>query len=93
MAAIARFGSVSLDAPDAGGLARVCADLLGGDAAFGSDDFWAVRIGPELWLSTQRAADDRPPEWPDGSVPQPERWRVLIDPAGHPFRISTPISQ
>jgi len=83
-----------------------------------------MKLGQGLWLSTQRVADDRPPEWPGGGVPQqvsldlavddldtaedaapavearraatqpsPERWRVLLDPAGHPFSLTTLLSR
>lgn len=120
MTAIARLGSVSCDAPDPGVLARFSAELLGVDVAFETEDFCAVKLTAQIWLSTQRVADDRPPEWPAGRVPQqihldlavddldaaeaaavaigarraetqpsPERWRVLVDPAGHPLCITT----
>jgi hypothetical protein len=73
-----------------------------------------------IFLTVQRVADHRPPDWPDGAIPKqlhlelavddlegaegkaielgalkapdqpaPDRWRVLFDPAGHPFCITT----
>ena len=119
--AIARLGSVSLDCDDPRRLAEFWAALLGGEIAFSSDAFVAIRTD-HLWLSTVRVADFRPPTWPDGTNPKhmhldlavkdlesaqdaalmlgarvaafqpsPALWRVMLDPAGHPFCLSTQI--
>lgn len=124
MVAIARLGSVSLDAAEPGGLARFYAELLGAEVAFENEDFCAAKLGPQLWLSTQRVAGFRAPHWRDGDVPQqmhldlavedldeaeaaaiglgarrpesqpnPSRWRVLLDPAGHPVCLATLIPE
>ncbi|HEV3213805.1 MAG TPA: VOC family protein [Acidimicrobiales bacterium] len=116
-----KLGSVSLDCDDPAALARFWAELLGGEVAFESDDFVAVRLA-NVWLSTVRVAGYQPPAWPTGSPPkqihldlaaadldtaqalavakgarvadeqpEPSRWRVLLDPAGHPFCISSQI--
>ena len=119
--AIARLGSVSLDCDDPRRLAEFWAALLGGEIAFSSDDFVAIRVD-HLWLSTVRVADFQAPTWPDGTNPKhmhldlavkdlegaqeaalmlgarvaafqpsPALWRVMLDPAGHPFCLSTQI--
>jgi hypothetical protein len=118
---IARLGSISLDCADPAALASFWAQLLGGEVAFSSDDFVAVKTD-KGWLSTVRVPDHAAPTWPGGTVPkqmhldlavedldgaeaeairlgasraqpqpQPDRWRVLIDPAGHPFCLTTQI--
>ena len=112
-----------MDCGDPGPLAAFWAELLGGQVAFSSDDFVAVKTAP-VWLAAVRVADYEPPTWPDGRVPKqihldlavddleaseaeairlgarpatvppaPERWRVMVDPAGHPFCLSTQIPE
>jgi hypothetical protein len=119
--AIARLASTALDCSDPEPLARFWAELVGGEVAFTSQDFCAVRAGGS-WLSTVRVPDYQPPTWPDPAVPKqfhldlavtdldaaeaeaikigavkaadqpgPDRWRVLFDPAGHPFCLSNQI--
>ncbi|HXZ83347.1 MAG TPA: VOC family protein [Acidimicrobiales bacterium] len=121
--AVARLGSVSLDCTDPGPLGEFWAALLGGEVAYTSDEFVAVRTD-RGWLSTVRVANYVPPTWPEGAFPKqmhldlavgdldeaeaeairlgarratvqpaPERWRVLLDPAGHPFCLSTQIPE
>ncbi|HEX4083097.1 MAG TPA: VOC family protein [Acidimicrobiales bacterium] len=121
--ALARLGSVSLDCSDPSSLGQFWAELLGGDVAFTSDDFVAVKTD-RGWISTIRVPDHRPPSWPDGAVPKqihldlavddldaaqteavrlgarladeqpaPDRWRVLFDPAGHPFCLTVQIPE
>ena len=116
-----RLGSVSLDCGDPHALGEFWAALLGGEVAFSSDSFVAVKL-EGLWLSAVKVDDHQPPSWPDGLVPkqihldlsvsdleaaeseairlgaskaalQPGegRFNVLIDPAGHPFCLSTQI--
>ncbi len=114
-----RLGGVSLDCDDPQSLARFWAELLGGQVAFESDDFVAVKL-ESCWLSAVRVPDYERPTWPEGPTakqvhlelsvkdleaaqseavakgasvagtqPNPEGWRVLLDPAGHPFCITT----
>lgn len=114
-----RYGGISLDCADPRELAGFWADLLGGEVAFESDDFVAVKFDAG-WLTAVRVPDHRAPTWPGGPTPKqvhielkvtdlesahreavakgardaetqprPESWRVLLDPAGHPFCITT----
>jgi hypothetical protein len=118
-----RFGSVSLECAEPAPLAAFWATLLGGEIAFESDDFVAVKLD-RLWLSTIRVDNFKPPTWPSDEVPKqihldlsvddlasaeaeavalgamkasvqpaPDRWTVMIDPAGHPFCLSTQIPE
>jgi hypothetical protein len=121
--ALARLGSVSIDCADPATLASFWAALLGGEVAFSSENFVAVKTD-RGWLSTIRVPDFTAPTWPEGTVakqfhldlavddldaaeaeaiqlgarkadlqPAPDRWRVLIDPAGHPFCLSNQIPE
>jgi hypothetical protein len=116
-----RLGATSLDCDDPHALAAFWAELLGGEVAFSSDEFVAVKL-EHGWLSTIHVEGYAPPTWPDGdrpkqfhldvavsdldeaesraielgarkadTQPQPDRWRVLFDPAGHPFCVSNQI--
>ena len=119
MSPLARLGAVSLDADDPATLAAFYRDLLELEVVFEGDDFVALK-GAGIYLTTQRVATHRAPDWPDDTVPKqihlelavsdleaaqaralelgarvareqpsPQSWRVLIDPAGHPFCITT----
>lgn len=121
--AIARIGSIALDCAEPAALAAFWAELLGGQIAFTSDAFVAVKTD-RVWLATVLVEDYRPPSWPDSDAPKqmhidlavddldqaeaeavrlgatraadqpsPDRWRVLFDPAGHPFCVSTQIPE
>jgi hypothetical protein len=118
-----RLGSVSLECAEPAPLAAFWAGLLGGEIAFESDDFVAVKLD-HVWLSTVRVENYEAPTWPSDEVPQqmhldlavddletataeaislgaekasvqpaPDRWTVLIDPAGHPFCVTTLIPE
>ena len=120
---IARLASIALDCSDPAALANFWAQLVGGEVAFTSDEFCAVKTG-QGWLAAVRVADYQQPTWPDANVPKqlhldlavddldaaqaealrigatlpaaqpaPDRWRVLLDPAGHPFCLSTQIPE
>ncbi|WP_370119801.1 VOC family protein [Streptacidiphilus sp. MAP12-33] len=112
-----RPAAFTLDCPDPAALAAFYAEATGLALHPGSDAEFAGLIGEHgLFLGFQRAADHRPPTWPDPTVPQqahlcfevadldtaeaallrlgatrpeaqpnPDHWRVLLDPAGHPF--------
>jgi hypothetical protein len=121
--ALARLGSTALDCADPAALASFWAQLVGGEVAFTSDEFCAVKTD-RGWLATVKVADHKPPSWPDAQVPKqmhldlavddldaaeaeairlgavkpaeqpaPDRWRVLLDPAGHPFCLSSQIPE
>jgi hypothetical protein len=119
MTPLARLAAVSLDCPDPSKLGAFYAQLLELEVMADSADFVALK-GAGIYLTMQRVADHRAPEWPEGDVPKqlhlelavsdleaaetlaiglgatkaatqpsPNAWRVLIDPVGHPFCITT----
>lgn len=119
--AVARLASVALDCDDPSALAAFWAELIGGEVAFSSDEFVAVKTD-RVWVAAVRVPDYRPPSWPEAGIPKqmhldlavvdlneaeaealrlgarraavqpaPDRWRVLLDPAGHPFCLSIQI--
>jgi predicted enzyme related to lactoylglutathione lyase len=73
---IADLQCVVLDCPDPAILARFYQSLLGGtvdqqDRRWAIDDDWSTLHTPSgLVLAFQRAADYRPPLWPDPAHPQ-----------------------
>ncbi len=119
----ARLGSIALDCDSPTVLATFWAELLGGEIAFISETFAAVKTD-RVWLTAVRVNDYQPPTWPDAAFPKqmhldlavddldqaeaealglgatraseqpaPDRYRVLADPAGHPFCLSTQIPE
>ena len=107
MTPIARLAAISLDGPDPASLAEFYRELLDLEVFFESDDFIALK-GAGVYITTQRVMDQQPPDWPSASVPKqmhlelavkadpqpnPDLWRVLVDPAGHPFCITTLIPE
>jgi hypothetical protein len=118
-----RLGSVALDCADPVALGAFWSQLLGGEVAFSSEDFVAVKTD-RVWLAAVRVPDHQPATWPDGArakqihldlavddlaqaevdalalgavradeQPAPDRYIVLIDPAGHPFCLTTQIPE
>jgi hypothetical protein len=112
-----------LDCADPTALAAFWAALVGGEVAFSSGEFVAVKTD-RIWLAAVRVPNYQPPSWPEDAVPKqmhldlavddldeaeaealqlgahrvseqpaPDRWRVLLDPAGHPFCLSTQIPE
>jgi hypothetical protein len=67
--AVARLACVALDCEDPAQLARFWADLLGGEIAYSTDDFCAVRADG-MYLATVRVPDHKAPSWPDGPHPK-----------------------
>ncbi|HZM77808.1 MAG TPA: VOC family protein [Candidatus Limnocylindrales bacterium] len=121
--AIGYLASVVLDCDDPGALADFWVQVVGGEIAFRTDEFVAIKTG-HIWLATFRVSNYQPPAWPKGQVPKqlhldvsvtdldkaqnqalafgarlpadqpsPDRWRVLLDPAGHPFCLSIQIPE
>lgn len=119
--AVARLASTAMDCADPASLAEFWAALVGGEVAYRSDEFCAVKTA-NGWLATVKVTDYQPPTWPGGGVPKqmhldlatadldaaeaealrlgahkaseqpaPDRWRVMLDPAGHPFCFSAQI--
>ncbi len=109
--------AVTIDAPDAAGLARFYAGLLGLDLSYAGPEGALVSAEP-MSVMVQQISDYNPPRWPDPSRPQQahvdilvddldageERalalgatrleggastFRVFVDPAGHPFCLTT----
>src|SRR6266545_7058923 len=83
MAGIARMRSVVLDCPDTRVLAEFYRDLLGWELTYTeyeSEDGWAVLSdGGYPRVCFQRAADYRPPRWPDPEYPQQLHIDVTVD--------------
>ena len=94
MTAIGRLAVVSLDTTDPKGLADFYCQLLDYETVFTTDEFVALK-GPGVGISTQLVKDHVAPDWPGATKPavqpNPDTWRVLLDPAGHPFCITTMI--
>jgi catechol 2,3-dioxygenase-like lactoylglutathione lyase family enzyme len=121
MTANIRLGSVSLDCADPHSLADFWAALLGGEIAFRTDTFVAVRVGP-VWLTAITVENYVPPTWPGDDSPKqihldlavkdlgaaaqealdlgatrcelqpdPDTYLVFLDPAGHPFCLTTQV--
>ncbi len=121
--ATARLASIALDCASPTGLGTFWAQLIGGEIAFTSDTFVAVKTD-RMWLAAVQVEDYQPPTWPQGDSPKqmhldlavddldqseaeavrlgatvaagqpaPDRYRVLLDPAGHPFCLSTQIPE
>lgn len=112
-----------MDCAEPAPLAEFWAQLLGGEVAFASESFVAVKAD-RLWLSAVKVPDYQAPTWPDGPSskqmhldlavddlakcvdfalglgarrahvqPAPDRFVVLLDPAGHPFCLTTQIPE
>ena len=111
--------AVTLDAPDAGALARFYAALMGMEVTYDGPE-GALIAGGGASVMFQQVADYTPPRWPDPAHPQQvhldvvvgdageldaeearaiglgatlqqrREWRVLTDPAGHPFCLTAP---
>ncbi|WP_030971672.1 VOC family protein [Streptomyces sp. NRRL S-1824] len=73
---IAELQCVVLDCPDPARLAEFYRSVVGGrvnepDRRWGLDENWAtLHTDTGLVLAFQRAADHRPPQWPDPARPQ-----------------------
>jgi catechol 2,3-dioxygenase-like lactoylglutathione lyase family enzyme len=69
-----------LDCPDPHALAAFYSGLLGDPITYADDDFVVVAASERTsGLAFQRAADHRPPTWPDPSVPQQIHLDVMVD--------------
>jgi Glyoxalase-like domain len=73
-----RLGSIALDCADPGRLASFWADLLGGEVAFTSDAFVAVKAD-RIWLAATRVEDYQPPTWPEAHMPKQMHLDLAVD--------------
>ncbi len=118
-----RLGSIALDCTNPTALGTFWARLLGGEIAFSSEEFVAVKTD-RVWLAAVKVDNYCAPTWPGEDVPKqmhldlavddlaqgeveaislgavraemqpaPDRYVVLLDPAGHPFCLSTQIPE
>jgi glyoxalase superfamily protein len=118
-----RLASVSLDCDDPAALGAFWAALLGGEVAFSSEEFVAVKVDRQ-WVTAVRVPGYAAPTWPSSEVakqihldlavddlasatanaialgatraahqPAEDRYVVLLDPAGHPFCLTTQIPE
>src|ERR1700689_3277924 len=73
-----RLGSVALDCADPATLAAFWAKLLGGDVAFSSDHFVAVKTD-QVWLAAVKIDDYQPPTWPSSDAPKQMHLDLSVD--------------
>jgi catechol 2,3-dioxygenase-like lactoylglutathione lyase family enzyme len=76
---IGRLSNVVLDCPDPQALARFYSQLLGMPLTRDDGDWVDLGDPRGLRLSFQRAADHRPPRWPDPAYPQQFHLDVDVD--------------
>jgi len=102
--AIARYPGIVLDCPDAAALGTFYGTMLDWKIEL-SDGWADIRADYGQCISFQQVDDYTPPKWPAQDVPQQmhldvigatrhehqpsDRFRVLLDPAGHPFCLCT----
>jgi catechol 2,3-dioxygenase-like lactoylglutathione lyase family enzyme len=77
---IGRRHHVVIDCPDPAALAAFYSELIGLPVTYRSDD-WVVISQNETMsgFAFQRAADYRPPQWPDPARPQQFHLDVMVD--------------
>ena len=77
---IGRPHHVIFDCPDPLALATFYSRLLGDPITYADDDFVVVAASAETsGLAFQRSPDQRPPTWPDPSIPQQIHLDVMVD--------------
>lgn len=70
--------AVTVDAPDASGLARFYADLLGLEITYDGPE-GALAAGGGSSLMFQNVAEFNPPNWPDPARPQQFHMDIMVD--------------
>ena len=70
--------AVTIDAPDASGLARFYADLTGMEVTYDGAEGGLIS-GDERNLMFQQVSDYRPPHWPDPAQPQQAHLDLAVD--------------
>ena len=77
---IGRLHHVILDCPDPLALATFYSRLLGEPITYQDDDFVVVSTSDRAsGLAFQRSPDQKPPTWPDPSVPQQIHLDVMVE--------------
>jgi catechol 2,3-dioxygenase-like lactoylglutathione lyase family enzyme len=76
-----RLGSVALDCSDPVALGAFWAELLGGEVAFSSEEFVAVKTD-RVWLAAVRVPDHQAPTWPEGTRPKQMHLDLAVDDLG-----------
>jgi predicted enzyme related to lactoylglutathione lyase len=70
--------AVTIDAPDASGLARFYADLIGVEVAYDGPEGALVSAGGRNLMFQQIGGDYTPPRWPDPAHPQQAHVDLLV---------------
>jgi catechol 2,3-dioxygenase-like lactoylglutathione lyase family enzyme len=70
--------AVTIDAPDAAGLARFYADLMGMEVTYEGPE-GALIAGDGKSVMFQQVADYTPPRWPDAARPQQAHLDIIVD--------------
>jgi hypothetical protein len=73
-----RLGSVALDCADPVTLATFWSKLLGGEVAFSSDHFVAVKTD-QVWFAAVKIDDYQPPTWPGSGSPKQMHLDLAVD--------------
>jgi hypothetical protein len=73
-----RLGSLALDCAEPAALAAFWAALLGGEVAFTSDHFAAVKTD-RMWLSIVKIDDYQAPTWPHSDQPKQMHLDLAVD--------------
>jgi catechol-2,3-dioxygenase len=70
--------AVTIDAPDASGLARFYADLMGMQVTYDGPE-GALIAGDGKSVMFQQVSDYNPPQWPDPAHPQQAHLDIIVD--------------
>jgi catechol-2,3-dioxygenase len=70
--------AVTIDAPDAGALARFYADLLGMEVTYDGPEGSMIAGGGKS-VMFQQVSDYNPPNWPDPTRPQQAHFDIIVD--------------
>lgn len=75
---IGRLYEVVIDCPDPRALGAFYAELTGLDVKYQDDEWVTLGRGDDVRVAFQRAADHRPPRWPDPAHPQQAHLDVFV---------------
>jgi hypothetical protein len=76
-----RLGSVALDCSDPVALGAFWAELLGGEVAFSSEEFVAVKTD-RVWVTAVCVPDHKAPTWPEGTRAKQMHLDLAVDDLG-----------